>query len=88
MQFAQETVNAPPPKSTTQPTENCKRPFEILGIDLFGPIKRHQVDGNNHILVITDYFPKWVEALPLPDQKAQTTAKAPYKSIKRTHEPP
>ncbi|GFU89540.1 hypothetical protein TNCV_4803021 [Trichonephila clavipes] len=31
-------------------------------------------DGNNNILVVMDYFIKWPEAYPIPDQEASTVA--------------
>ena len=33
-------------------------------------------NGNKHILVVGDYFTKWYEAIPLPDQSAVTSANA------------
>ena len=32
--------------------------------------------GNREVLVIGDYFTKWMEAIPVPDQKATTVARA------------
>ena len=29
-------------------------------------------EGNQYILVIQDYFSKWMEAFPLPDQQTKT----------------
>ena len=47
-------------------------PFHNIGIDLMGPLLLS--NGNQHILLIGDHFPKWYEAIPLPDQTASTTA--------------
>ena len=58
------------------PLELAIRPFEVLGLDFMGPILPHSPLGNNHILVITDYFTKWVEVIPLKTTSALVTAKA------------
>ena len=42
-------------------------------MDIMGP--QPLSNGNNrYVLVIQDYFSKWVEAYPLPDQDAETVA--------------
>ena len=48
-------------------------PFDRLGIDIIGncPITEN---GNEYIIVVTDYFTKWVEAFAVPDHTAQTVA--------------
>ena len=43
--------------------------FEAWGMDIMGPITPPSVKGHRHILVITDYFLKWVEAIPLIEVK-------------------
>uniref|UniRef100_A0A3B3BX27 Gypsy retrotransposon integrase-like protein 1 n=1 Tax=Oryzias melastigma TaxID=30732 RepID=A0A3B3BX27_ORYME len=44
-------------------------PWEKLGVDLMGPFPRSK-KGNIFLLVIVDYFTKWVEMFPLKDSKA------------------
>ena len=49
---------------------NC---FERVGMDLLGPLPL-TYEGNKYVLVIADYFSKWVEAYAVPDQSAEATA--------------
>lgn len=46
-----------------------KEPWEKLGIDLMGPFPRSK-KGNTVLLVLVDYFTKWVEMFPLKDGKS------------------
>ena len=46
---------------------------ECIALDIMGPLnetERH----NRYVLVIQDYFTKWVEAFPLPNEQAVTVA--------------
>ena len=44
------------------------RPWQMLAVDILEvPVSRN---NNRYLLVIQDYFTKWVEAIPLPDQTA------------------
>lgn len=70
------------------PMELSTRPFEILGLDFWGPIQPHSPLGNNYILVITDYFTKWVEVLPLNSTSVLVTAKALIDRVVLYHGPP
>ncbi len=46
-----------------------------VAIDILGPL--HLTPrGNRYLLVMRDYFTKWVEALPIPNQEAETVANA------------
>jgi len=44
-------------------------------LDILGPLPRTD-SGSRYILLITDYFSKWVEAVALPDIEAVTVARA------------
>ncbi|GFY23821.1 retrovirus-related Pol polyprotein from transposon 412 [Trichonephila clavipes] len=52
---------------------NVGAPFKRIAFDILGPLPRSS-DGNNNILVVMDYFTKWPEAYPIPDQEASTFA--------------
>lgn len=49
-------------------------PMERIHMDILGPFPESD-RGNKYILVIMDQFTKWVEAYPVPDQSAETTAR-------------
>ena len=45
------------------------RPWEMLAVDVLEvPLSSH---GNRYLLVVQDYFTKWAEAFPMPDQTAK-----------------
>ncbi|XP_067862309.1 gypsy retrotransposon integrase-like protein 1 isoform X1 [Heptranchias perlo] len=50
------------------------RPWEILGFDLIGPFPE-TTRGNTYILTVTDYFTKWVEAIPIQKKDALSVAR-------------
>ena len=51
----------------------------MIGIDFVGPISPPSTDGSQYILTISDYFTKWVEALPTSDKSASTVATALFR---------
>ncbi|KAL6458845.1 hypothetical protein MHYP_G00323170 [Metynnis hypsauchen] len=68
-------AKARPSKKPQAPmgTVRVGAPMERIAIDLMGPMnetERH----NRYILVAQDYFTKWVEAYPLPNDQAVTVA--------------
>ena len=64
-----------PPRKQKAPlgTVRAGFPFEITAVDIMGPFPR-STKGNLYILVLADYFSKWVEIMPLPDMLATTVA--------------
>ena len=64
------------PKKTPQAAMGTVRvgaPMERIAVDVMGPLnetERH----NCYILVVQDYFSKWVEAYPVPNEQATTVA--------------
>ena len=52
---------------------NVGSPMERIAIDVLGPLPITET-GNKYILIVADYFTKWVEAYPMPNQEATTVA--------------
>ena len=48
-------------------------PWERVAMDIAGPFPTTQ-QGNKYLLVVQDYFSKWVEVFPMADQTAETVA--------------
>ena len=48
-------------------------PLERVAVDVMGPFKE-TIRGNHFVIVIGDYFTKWMEAYPVPNHKAETVA--------------
>lgn len=46
-------------------------PHQQVGIDIMGLLTTSK-NGNRYILVMVDYFSKWCEAVPMPQQDALT----------------
>jgi hypothetical protein len=53
-------------KAFLNPLDLTTKPFEVIGMVFLGPIQPHSLQGNNYVLVITDYFTKWIEVIALP----------------------
>jgi transposase InsO family protein/predicted aspartyl protease len=49
--------------------------FERIAVDICGPLPETK-NHNRYMLVVTDYFSKWVEPLAIKNQEAETVASA------------
>jgi hypothetical protein len=56
---------------------NVGAPFERVAINISGPFPRSD-RGNRYLLIDMDYFTKWPEVYPIPDQEASIVADAFY----------
>ena len=65
----------PPPKKRRSKVRQYRvgAPIERVAIDVLGPLTETK-GGNRYVLVIGDYFTKWMEAHPMPNQEATTVA--------------
>ncbi|GBM69539.1 Transposon Ty3-I Gag-Pol polyprotein [Araneus ventricosus] len=52
---------------------NVGAPFERMALDILGPLPV-ATKSNRYVLVLMDYFTKWPETIPIPDQEASTVA--------------
>ena len=66
----------PPPKKKRAQMQVvvAEEPFARVAMDMMGPLPR-TTRGNRYILVIADYFSKWVEAFPMKNGEAETVAR-------------
>ena len=64
-----------PTKRTRAPLGDMRTgsPWDRLSTDILGPLPESN-RGNKYVMVVTDYFTKWVEIFALPDQTAVTCA--------------
>ena len=60
-----------------RPVKVIEKVWYLVGIDL---IDAHKVtkNGNRYILTQTDYFTKYVEAVPIPNKSAEAVAQGLY----------
>ena len=50
-------------------------PLQLVAIDILGPLPE-STTGNSYILVVGDYFTRWMEAYPIPNQDVITVVKS------------
>ena len=66
----------PPQKAGRAPLVSVQPgyPLERVALDILGPLPESDL-GNRYIMVVGDYFTKWTEAYPIPNQEAITIAR-------------
>ena len=55
-------------------------PLERIAVDVLGPLPVSE-KGNKYLLIVGDYFTKWVEAYPLENQRAGVVAEVLVKEF-------
>ena len=56
-----------------------KAPWYHIGIDFIAPVNPTSSQGNWYILTISDYFSKFVDAVPLPSKNADGVSNVLFK---------
>ena len=56
-------------------------PWHCIGMEFIGPLSPTANDGSKFILTISDYFSKYVEAIPTPDKCSSHVASLLYKVL-------
>lgn len=59
-----------------------EKPFIRVGLDTIGPLPKTK-NNNEHIIVMADYFTKWVEAKAVPNIKTEEIIKFLKKTTSR-----
>lgn len=57
------------------------KPFDKIYIDIVGPLPMTIPNGNKYILSMVDDLSKFVEFVAIPDQQANTVARALFEEI-------
>ena len=56
-------------------------PFAVWGIDIIGEIRPNASNGHKYIVVVIDYFSRWIEVESFGTLKAKQMAKFIEKSL-------
>ena len=64
---------APKPRASLK-SVRVGSPMQLVAVDILGPLPESRT-GNSYVLVAADYFTRWVEAYPIPNQQAITVAR-------------
>ena len=62
------------PPGRLRPIEYPEGALELVSMDFWGPTAQPSANGNKYVLIITDYYTRYVVAIPVPNNTAITTA--------------
>lgn len=69
------TNKSPTPKARAPlQTIAAGHPIQVIAVDITGPFPESEA-GNCYVLVVGDYFTRWMECFAIPDQEAETVAR-------------
>jgi len=74
-EVCQASKHGRPTETTGRRRLYASRPWQIVAVDLVGSMPL-SARGNTWILVLTDHFTRWADALAIPDATAPTVARA------------
>ena len=72
MACASRKTPTPKARAPLQPIATSY-PMQLVATDILGPLPESP-GGNSYILVVADYFTRYVEAYAIPNQEAVTVA--------------
>jgi hypothetical protein len=76
------------PKGTPMGTIQAFSPFEIVALNLVGPLRPTPFYDNKYILTCVNYFTQFAIAIPIPDKKSKTVARALFENLICEHGTP
>ncbi|GFU03318.1 retrovirus-related Pol polyprotein from transposon opus [Trichonephila clavipes] len=71
-------------RSPITPVARPQLPFQVVNMDLIGPIDPPSLKGHKHILCLVDQHTRWGEAVPLTSLSAKVTCEAWLNIFSRT----
>ncbi|GFX51658.1 protein NYNRIN [Trichonephila clavipes] len=66
------------------PVSRPELPFQVVKVDLIGPVDRVSSQGHKYILCLMDQHSRWPEAIPLKSLTAKSTCEALLEIFSRT----
>lgn len=55
-------------------TITAGHPMQVIAVDITGPFPESEA-GNRYVVVVGDYFTRWMECFAIPDQEAEAVAR-------------
>lgn len=87
-QFCQKNKCVVKTRMPMEVTSTSKVPFERVALDIVGPLPESGEEKFKYLLTFQDDITKYVEAIPLVNQEAETIARAFVKNIILRHSSP